>query len=472
MADTPAASYDQMYLHRTMIRDAFRTNAFKEALKQAVKPGDVVLDVGAGTGILSFLAVAAGAAKVYAVEPTPVADVARRIAADNGWGEKVKVINSRMEDAELDEKVDLIVFEWLGAMGNDENMYGIFLDARDRWLKPGGKMVPEHVTAWMCPAEDGELAAEREFWLGNPYGVEMGSVWREFRDEFRYGSNHIREANLLSKPQALWSFDSYADASARAGLEYEAAASFKATREGGVDGLAAWFSCRLFGGVRLDNSPSSPSNHWGRLVLPLERTRFVKKGDGMEARMTARPGGLGYCTGGYSFRLEGGEWERHLDHRGREPGSPDVFELVKGKGDVCGEILRSLPEWFGIESAVKRYVSDAESLPMLAARAEGKIAGFLSIRPHNRWTAEINSMAVRREFHRRGIGRGLVRAAEEYLRTRGYRCLSVKTLSESRPCEEYDGTRKFYAAMGFLPVEEFPALWGPDNPCLLLVKPI
>jgi len=321
MTDTPAATYDHLHLHRVMLRDAFRTNAFKAALKKAVKPGDVVLDVGAGTGILSFLAMDAGAGKVYAVEPTPVAEVARRIAAENGWGEKVKVINSRVEDAELDEKVDLIVFEWLGAMGNDENMYGIFLDARDRWLKPGGKMVPEHVTAWMCPVEDGELAAEREFWLGRPYGVEMESIWGESRDEFRYGSNHIREANLLAEPRELWSFDSYADTCARAKSEYTAEVAFVATREGGVDGLAAWFGCRLFGDVRLDNSPSAPVNHWGRLVLPLDRACFVEKGDEMQVRMTARPGGPGYSTGGYSFRFQGGEWEHHLDHRGKGPGS-------------------------------------------------------------------------------------------------------------------------------------------------------
>lgn len=140
------------------------------------------------------------------------------------------------------------------------------------------------------------------------------------------------------------------------------------------------------------------------------------------------------------------------------------------KSEICEKILRSLPKWFGIESAIQDYIKDVESMPMIVAKVESEIVGFLSLNFHNKYTAEIHVMGVLPHFHRKKIGRDLVRAAENYLCDKGYQYLTVKTLSESRPNEEYDRTRNFYYNVGFLPVEEFKTLWGEHNPCLLLIK--
>jgi ribosomal protein S18 acetylase RimI-like enzyme len=109
-------------------------------------------------------------------------------------------------------------------------------------------------------------------------------------------------------------------------------------------------------------------------------------------------------------------------------------------------------------------------MPMFVAKVESEIVGFLSLNFHNKYTAEIHVMGVLPDFHRKKMGKELVRAAEKYLGKKGYTYLSVKTLSESRPNEEYDQTRNFYYGVGFLPVEEFKTLWGEHNPCLLLIK--
>lgn len=149
------------------------------------------------------------------------------------------------------------------------------------------------------------------------------------------------------------------------------------------------------------------------------------------------------------------------------------YEFVEtDKPQVCEKILRSLPKWFGIESAILDYINDVQRMPMLVAKKESEVVGFLALNLHNNYTAEIHVVGVLPEFHRQKIGQRLVSIAEEYLRDKGFQYLTVKTLSESKPDENYDRTRNFYYGVGFLPVEEFKTLWGEHNPCLLLIKNI
>jgi ribosomal protein S18 acetylase RimI-like enzyme len=147
------------------------------------------------------------------------------------------------------------------------------------------------------------------------------------------------------------------------------------------------------------------------------------------------------------------------------------YEFVEeGKSKICEKILRSLPGWFGIESAILDYTDDVRAMPMLVAYDGAEVVGFLSLNLHNKFTAEVHVMGVLPTHHRRGIGRKLIQQAEECLKKRDFVFLTVKTLSESRPNKEYDQTRSFYYSTGFLPVEEFKTLWGEHNPCLLMIR--
>jgi GNAT superfamily N-acetyltransferase len=143
-----------------------------------------------------------------------------------------------------------------------------------------------------------------------------------------------------------------------------------------------------------------------------------------------------------------------------------------GQSAVVNEILRALPDWFGIEESIVNYVKEVDALPAFLAREENsnRVAGFISIRQHFEHAAEVHLIAVHAEHHRAGLGRDLLRAAEQWLRSRGMKFLQVKTLSPARECAHYERTRKFYEAMGFVPLEEFPTLWGERNPCLMMVK--
>lgn len=141
-----------------------------------------------------------------------------------------------------------------------------------------------------------------------------------------------------------------------------------------------------------------------------------------------------------------------------------------GQSSVCAPILRTLPEWFGIEEATRQYILDVEGMPTFLAVADGQVAGFLTFRQHSQYTAEIHVMGVHPQAHRRGVGRALIQAVEAHLRAQGIEYLQVKTLSPAHPDKNYAKTRAFYRAMGFRPLEEFPDLWGEQNPCLQMIK--
>lgn len=142
-----------------------------------------------------------------------------------------------------------------------------------------------------------------------------------------------------------------------------------------------------------------------------------------------------------------------------------------GDPDVVEELLRGLPEWFGHEDALLGYAERAGRHPTFTVVEDGRCLGVLVLRVHSEVAAEMDVLAVRRDHHRRGIGRALVAAAEIDLRDRGVDHLQVKTLGPSRPSPEYELTRRFYLSLGYTPIEEFAAgtVWD-DDPCLLLVK--
>jgi len=148
-----------------------------------------------------------------------------------------------------------------------------------------------------------------------------------------------------------------------------------------------------------------------------------------------------------------------------------VEELTEKKSETCREILGALPEWFGIPEAIDAYAKDVADLPMLVARDKsGLVVGFVALKPQTSAAVEAYVLGVRREWHRNGCGRLLFEAVEDIVLKRGARFLTVKTLANTHSDPHYVATRLFYEAIGFEPIEVFPTLWSPDNPCLLMAK--
>jgi N-acetylglutamate synthase-like GNAT family acetyltransferase len=143
-----------------------------------------------------------------------------------------------------------------------------------------------------------------------------------------------------------------------------------------------------------------------------------------------------------------------------------------GQSSECAQILRALPDWFGIESAIQNYAITIPNLPTFLAKKEEQTVGFLSLKQHNPYSAEIYVMGILPDYHHAGIGRALFEKAQEDAKSKGIEYLQVKTLGTSSPDASYAKTRAFYLAIGFRPLEEFSQIWDENNPCLVLVKKI
>ena len=151
-----------------------------------------------------------------------------------------------------------------------------------------------------------------------------------------------------------------------------------------------------------------------------------------------------------------------------------IKEIIEAneKSKICNDILRTLPNWFGVEASIIDYVGQVKQMPFFAAFDCGKPIGFVAIKIHNSYTAEVCVMGVIKEYHRHGVGKRLIGCCDEYCRNNGIEFLTVKTLDESRESKSYEKTRLFYKSVGFKPLEIFPLFWDENNPCLFMAKKI
>jgi protein arginine N-methyltransferase 6 len=171
-------AYSHIGVHEEMIKDRTRTDAYRDAIfmhADAIRD-KVVVDVGCGTGILSIFCAYAGARKVYAVDASNIAVQAQQVVKTNGFSDVITVLVGRVEEVEIDEEVDVIVSEWMGYMLLYESMLSSVICARDRWLKPGGIILPSHATLYMAPITNAERYSESiDFWR-NVYGIDMSAM--------------------------------------------------------------------------------------------------------------------------------------------------------------------------------------------------------------------------------------------------------------------------------------------------------
>ena len=151
--------------HARMLHDDRRTSDYVAALSQAVRPGDVVLDIGTGSGVLAIAAARAGAKQVYAVEASDIAEAAERVFALNDMGDRITLVAAWSREIELPEPADLLVSEVIGNEPFEEEILETTLDARRRLLKPGRAADPERAhslrTAPPAPRDGGEAARAR-----------------------------------------------------------------------------------------------------------------------------------------------------------------------------------------------------------------------------------------------------------------------------------------------------------------------
>ena len=163
-ADYYFDSYSHFGIHEEMLKDSVRTRAYQRAIlgNKHLFAGKVVLDVGCGTAILCMFAAQAGAKHVYGVDMAGIIVQAREIVAENGFTDRITLIQGKMEDVKLPvEQVDIIVSEWMGYFLIYESMLDTVLYARDKWLVKGGLIFPDFASLHVCAIEDAEYRRDK-----------------------------------------------------------------------------------------------------------------------------------------------------------------------------------------------------------------------------------------------------------------------------------------------------------------------
>ncbi len=281
-------SYGDPGVHRLMIADHARTDAYRRALEEVVQPGSRVLDVGTGTGILSLFAARAGARHVHAVDSSSMVEAAEELARINGLGDRIETHRCRVEELELDEPVDLIVSEWMGFFALAECMFTSVIRARDRHLAPGGRLMPSELRLCLAPVEDQALHMERGvgLWEKPVYGFDFTPMVRRELSELLTTACDVPAGSLLGPSREVLTLD--LALASNEDFFFDSEVTLPLERDGIVHGLGGWFEVDLSPGVVLSTAPDRPGTHWHQSFFPL-RPFPVRAGDLLHIHMRALP---------------------------------------------------------------------------------------------------------------------------------------------------------------------------------------
>ncbi len=267
--------YEFPSVHADMVYDERRVTAYKRAIDSTVKKGDVVVDVGAGTGLLSFLCLQAGAARVHAIERSPVVEWAKQLAEKNGFADRIVFHHADARSVDVGEKADVIVSELIGHVAFEEGMAETISDAKKRFLKPDGILIPGKVTLNAAPVHETDVYPAYVDGWRDAWGIDY-SVMREKATKGCYIID-LSERQLMAQHQPVCSIDFLRNGS----LQMQSEQTFKVYRSGEVNGVAFWFDADLSANERLSSGPWTKT-HWRQCFAPLSRPVSVRNGQSMQ----------------------------------------------------------------------------------------------------------------------------------------------------------------------------------------------
>ena len=263
-----------------MIADEVRMHAFERALAQAVRPGSVVADIGAGTGAISLAAARLGARKVYAIERDDVIEVARQIVGRNGLDERISCIQAPSGEVELPEPADVIVSDLRGVLPLYDGHITAVVDARSRFLASGGVQIAARDRLCAALAESSEEYSKNisvweqdDFDLATARDLAVNSWWRV----------RFKGHELLSAPQTIGVIDYTTVTDPR----FRGEAVFETRRTGTAHGVCVWSEMELAPEIGLSNAPGQPELIYGQAFFPLSRPLPLMSGDTVSFKLDA-----------------------------------------------------------------------------------------------------------------------------------------------------------------------------------------
>jgi len=266
-----------------MIADRVRIEAFTQALRGAIRPGAVVMDIGTGPGIMAVLACQLGASRVYAVEPSDVIQVAREIAAANQCSDQIVFFDDLSTKVTIPVRVDVIVSDLRGVLPLFQSHIPSIADARGRFLAPGGSLIARKDRIWAAVVETPEAFGKIvDPWTRNVLGQDLAVAQRKVLNEFRKA--RVKPEQLLTEPQ-LWATLDYATIE---NPDVRGILHWTAIRDGIGHGTLVWFDMELADGVGFSNGPEAPETVYGAAFFPWLKPVSLAKGQNLCVEMEAK----------------------------------------------------------------------------------------------------------------------------------------------------------------------------------------
>ena len=280
-------SYSNFYIHEEMLKDKVRTGSYQKSIleNKDIFKDKIVLDIGSGTGILSFFAAQAGAKHVYGIEFADIADFSIDIIKKNNMEDKITIIKSKVEDAKLPvDKVDIILSEWMGYFLLYESMLDCVLYARDKWLKKDGYMFPDRATMFLAGIEDKNYKHRKINSWNNIYGFNMNCIKEAAIAEPLI--DNCTEEYIISSTCKIYDIDLYKIKKEE--LDFMSGYEIEFDCDECFNGLVSWFNVsfnKVRNKVTLPTGPYDKPTHWKQVVFYIEDNVYVKKGEKLKGNI-------------------------------------------------------------------------------------------------------------------------------------------------------------------------------------------
>ena len=295
-----------------MIADRVRMDAFALALKAAIQPDSVVMDIGTGSGIHALLAAKFSARKMYAIEPNDVVHLAREVASVNGFGDRIDFYQDLSTNVSLPERADIIISDMRGSLPLYGKHIPTIVDARERHLTKGGSLIPGRDVVWTALVDSRAAYKEMINPWSKPYALSMELIKRTMLNSWSNGvSDRIRARHLLTEPHIWTTLDYF---SIKDPNVSNSGIVQRANRDGKAYGWLVWFDTELIPDIGFSKGPDVEkiSEVYGRGFFPLLEPIPITEGDTVNLSLHAE--------------LIGDEYEWRWHTRVQSQDDPDVIK--------------------------------------------------------------------------------------------------------------------------------------------------